>query len=59
MSVCEKCQEPIANDLKICRKCEAKKFTGGAKSLFGHLFHDVKTVAARMKKVRVKTPDKQ
>ena len=50
-----KCGESLPSNMKQCRKCEGKQFIGGAKSLFGHLLHDAKNLAARLKKVRVKT----
>ena len=54
-SGCEKCGESVPDGMKKCRKCEGKQFVEGAKSLFGHLLHDVKNLAAKVKKVRVKT----
>ena len=52
---CEKCGTSIPDGMKRFRKCEGKQFVDGAKSLFSHLLHDAKNLAAKMKKVRVKT----
>lgn len=52
-STCEKCGEPTSNNERLCAKCEGKKFVNGAKSLFGHLFQDVKKLTAKVRKVRI------
>lgn len=51
---CEQCGGD-AGDLKLCRKCDGKKFVSAAKSLFGHLAQDARNVVAKFKKVRVKS----
>ena len=50
---CEHCGEAVSYGMKLCRRCERKKFVGAAKSLFGHLVNDAKAVMARVKKARI------
>jgi len=54
-SRCEKCNAIVPAHLEKCAFCEGKKATTAVKSLFGILVQDVKNVAAKFNKVRVKT----
>lgn len=52
---CEKCGAIMPSQMKECKFCDVKKAGSALKSLFGIFVDDAKNLAAKVKKVRVKT----